>query len=120
MIRSQTPPTHVVFPRDPSNRNFETVSRFKTVQTSYYKAFGVDRNCQSLGVMVVIYTLGVFKVLMEGMIVYTLEVAHLVKIGSSGSLLRVKSDEDQLVPPPNCSSFNQTYLVEIVRFLFFF
>ena len=50
--------------------------------------------------MVVIYTLGVFKVLLEGMFVYTLEVAHLVRIGSSGSLLRVKSDEDQLVPPP--------------------
>ena len=120
VIRAQTPSTHVVFPRDPSNRNFKTVSLFKTVQTSYIKAFGVDKNYQSLGVMVVIYTLGVLKALMEGMIVYTLEVAHLFKIGSSGSLLRVKSDEYQLVPPPNCSSFNQTYLVEIVRFLLFF
>ena len=41
VIRAQTPSTHVEFPRDPSNRNFKTVSLFKTVQTSYIKAFGL-------------------------------------------------------------------------------
>ena len=39
-----------------------------------------------------------FKVVMDGMVVQTSEVAHLVEIRSSSSLLRVISDGSQLAP----------------------
>ena len=57
--------------------------------------FGFDTNQQSLGAIIVSYTPGAFKVLMEWSVVQTLEVAHLVEIGSFSSFLRVKSDGGQ-------------------------
>jgi hypothetical protein len=55
-----------MFSEDASNKNFETVLLLKIVQQSYNKAFGVDTNHQSLGVIVISYAAGAFKVLMKG------------------------------------------------------
>ena len=92
-----SPHSHVVFSQDVSDRNFETVILFKSVQRLYNKAYGVDTNHRSLGVRVVSCTPWL-KVFIEGMVVSIPKRIIWLKIGSSSSLLRVKRDGGQLAP----------------------
>ena len=68
---ANTPPStkHVMFSRDASDRNIETVLSFKIVQRSYNKAFGVDTNRQNLRTRVVSYVPGALKEYLEGVAV---------------------------------------------------
>ena len=62
---------------DPSCPLIKMLEIRRRVQRSYNKGFGVDKNHQSLGAMVVSYCLGVCIVFMEGIAVLTLAMAHL-------------------------------------------
>ena len=75
-----TSPPHVLFSPSGSDRNYEIAILFQIVQRSYNKPFGIDTTRQILETNVVSYTPGYIRFFMEGVVVCSLEEAHLIGI----------------------------------------
>ena len=73
-----SPPPYNLFSPNASDGNFDIAICSKIVQMSRSMAFEIDTTPQSLNARVISYTPGAYNLFMEGVVVLTLEEAHLI------------------------------------------